>query len=595
MVVTESKEYMDGFSLEMAGGDLLDLGSFGLFGDNTTINSTSSPSSGIPLSLGTPTGVASLQAAQAAMYGDNEEVEKQQEHDTSLNNELSTADPTSESAASANQTETTTTTTSSTTSATDFFSTFTAQQNAAAENVSSPSGGGTFTKALDSIPTTLMGSSAMNMTQSSARPHIQASSVPMGGQSMPMGNPMSAGMMQQQHDRSPQNPGFNVYANEMASIKQQLMMQPDLIPPPPQVIHAGQQYMMMAARMGGQMYMPPQQQMMMQGQMGVGPPMYGGMPPNMMNVGHSPSAAMEAARQQQLRQQHLQQQRAQMAGGVQQVAWQSEADIPLRRKMIAKIVSLLQQRKPDAPPEWIKKLPDMARRLEDSLYRTASNRTEYGNFSTLKHRLQQLAITMGAKSARGRSAPPSHPVSSSMTSTPSMGGGSVSYSGGMQQFSGSGTPTHQQMMQQLQLQAQIQQMQAVQQAEMHRRNSIQMQQQQQVQAQMHQQHQNQQQQQRQHQQNQQTQAQPNTASPAPAPGTPQSQSQTTPNTTTDETSQPQQRNQTPIPDLQEVDDADFLNFDLSPSMGGALEFDLDRNTPPQQDTEKYGSENGSDT
>ena len=58
-------------------------------------------------------------------------------------------------------------------------------------------------------------------------------------------------------------------------------------------------------------------------------------------------------------------------------------------------VSLLQQRKPDAPPEWIKKLPDMARRLEDSLYRTASNRTEYGNFSTLKHRLQQLAITMG--------------------------------------------------------------------------------------------------------------------------------------------------------------------------------------------------------
>lgn len=155
---------------------------------------------------------------------------------------------------------------------------------------------------------------------------------------MSMGNPMSAGMMHQQHERAQPNPGFNAYANEMASIKQQLMMQPDLIPPPPQVIHAGQQYMMMAARMGGQMYMPPQQQMMMQGQMGVGPQMYGGMAPNMMNVGHSPSAAMEAARQQQLRQQHLQQQRAQMAGGVQQqVAWQSEADIPLRRKMIAKM------------------------------------------------------------------------------------------------------------------------------------------------------------------------------------------------------------------------------------------------------------------
>ncbi|CAK4920349.1 unnamed protein product [Aphanomyces euteiches] len=83
--------------------------------------------------------------------------------------------------------------------------------------------------------------------------------------------------------------------------------------------------------------------------------------------------------------------------------WQSESDVPLRRKMIAKIVSLLQQRKPDAPTEWIRRLPDMARRLEDSLYRTASGRDVYGNFNTLKTRLQHLAVTMGARAAKGTS------------------------------------------------------------------------------------------------------------------------------------------------------------------------------------------------
>ncbi|TDH68372.1 uncharacterized protein CCR75_009613 [Bremia lactucae] len=65
--------------------------------------------------------------------------------------------------------------------------------------------------------------------------------------------------------------------------------------------------------------------------------------------------------------------------------------------MIGKIVSLLQQRKPDAPAEWIWRLPDMARRLEDSLYRTAKNRDEYGDCSSLKTRLQHLAVTMGAR------------------------------------------------------------------------------------------------------------------------------------------------------------------------------------------------------
>ena len=67
--------------------------------------------------------------------------------------------------------------------------------------------------------------------------------------------------------------------------------------------------------------------------------------------------------------------------------------------MIARIVSLLQKRKPDAPADWLKKLPDIAKRLEDSLYRAAHSLDEYTDFTTLKKRLQELAIRMGARAA----------------------------------------------------------------------------------------------------------------------------------------------------------------------------------------------------
>lgn len=39
--------------------------------------------------------------------------------------------------------------------------------------------------------------------------------------------------------------------------------------------------------------------------------------------------------------------------------------------MINKIHNLLRQKKPDADEEWLRKLPDMAKRLEDKLYRHA--------------------------------------------------------------------------------------------------------------------------------------------------------------------------------------------------------------------------------
>ena len=82
--------------------------------------------------------------------------------------------------------------------------------------------------------------------------------------------------------------------------------------------------------------------------------------------------------------------------------WQSEKDLDERRAMKAKIVALLQQRKPNAPKEWLDKLPQMAKRLEESLYRTASRFETYSDTSTLKARLQQLAMNIGMKTAQAR-------------------------------------------------------------------------------------------------------------------------------------------------------------------------------------------------
>ena len=60
-------------------------------------------------------------------------------------------------------------------------------------------------------------------------------------------------------------------------------------------------------------------------------------------------------------------------------------------------VQLLQQRKPNAPQEWLNKLPQMAKRLEESLYRSAPSFEAYKDVTTLKQRLQQLAMNIGMK------------------------------------------------------------------------------------------------------------------------------------------------------------------------------------------------------
>ena len=58
------------------------------------------------------------------------------------------------------------------------------------------------------------------------------------------------------------------------------------------------------------------------------------------------------------------------------------------------------QRKPDASKEWLSKLPQLAHRLEESLYRSALSFEAYNDISTLKQRLEQLAINVGIKTKR---------------------------------------------------------------------------------------------------------------------------------------------------------------------------------------------------
>ncbi|KAG5186123.1 hypothetical protein JKP88DRAFT_155673, partial [Tribonema minus] len=75
--------------------------------------------------------------------------------------------------------------------------------------------------------------------------------------------------------------------------------------------------------------------------------------------------------------------------------WQSNQDRAHRRKILSRVVLYLQQRKPNARPEWIREVPRTAQRLENSLYRKAATFAEYNDMKTLHARLQQLALRLG--------------------------------------------------------------------------------------------------------------------------------------------------------------------------------------------------------
>ena len=61
----------------------------------------------------------------------------------------------------------------------------------------------------------------------------------------------------------------------------------------------------------------------------------------------------------------------------------------------------MKARKPNAPQDWLNKLPQMAKRLEDTLFKSAPDFESYNNPNTLKQRLQQLAMDMKGRSGNG--------------------------------------------------------------------------------------------------------------------------------------------------------------------------------------------------
>eukprot|EP01034_Spumella_vulgaris_P021671 gene21671-27712_t len=98
-------------------------------------------------------------------------------------------------------------------------------------------------------------------------------------------------------------------------------------------------------------------------------------------------------------------------------SWHTAEHGPARAAMVDEIIKLLKTRRPNATDDWHEKLPHMAKRLEDALYHEAPILDEYSDHSTLKVRLQQLALSMGGNN-------------SSKSSSSGGGGGAVSSGSG---------------------------------------------------------------------------------------------------------------------------------------------------------------------
>ena len=86
--------------------------------------------------------------------------------------------------------------------------------------------------------------------------------------------------------------------------------------------------------------------------------------------------------------------------------WHSPEHGATRNGMVEEIIKLLKTRRPNATEDWHEKLPHMARRLEDALYHEANDLGEYSDHASLKHRLQQLALSMGGNKQQPQGKPP---------------------------------------------------------------------------------------------------------------------------------------------------------------------------------------------
>lgn len=132
--------------------------------------------------------------------------------------------------------------------------------------------------------------------------------------------------------------------------------------------------------------------------------------------------------------------------------WQSNADLPDRRDIILSICKVIEQMRPDAN-RMSQKLPFMAKRLEEHLYRSAQTKEEYLDLSTLKKRLQLIAH--GLESHRSASGGSTEDGTSN-SPVPSQGSGFTSSTGG-------GTSEASNLQQQMQQLQQLQQLQHFQQ------------------------------------------------------------------------------------------------------------------------------------
>ena len=86
--------------------------------------------------------------------------------------------------------------------------------------------------------------------------------------------------------------------------------------------------------------------------------------------------------------------------------------------MITNIARLLQARKPNATADWMQRLPQMARRLEEWLFRAAASFEDYRDTSTLKLRLQAHALAIGLRPQQQQQAAgpaPASPPAPSLT------------------------------------------------------------------------------------------------------------------------------------------------------------------------------------
>jgi hypothetical protein len=77
--------------------------------------------------------------------------------------------------------------------------------------------------------------------------------------------------------------------------------------------------------------------------------------------------------------------------------WQLCDNWQARDYMTDLISMLLREKMPHASKEWQDKIPRIAQRLEEAIYYQSEKLAEYANPSTLKARLQQLALSVRDK------------------------------------------------------------------------------------------------------------------------------------------------------------------------------------------------------